>query len=98
MMWDPEQYWLKARVYARRSLDDGKGDWERAFWSALALEFLARCALTSIHPALNADPRDETNLFYAFGYDIKGQPRSLPVHAVLGRLEKLVEEFDKPTK
>jgi hypothetical protein len=98
MMWDAEQYWSKARLYARRALGDGLDDWERAFWSALSLEFLARSSLATIHPVLNADPRDERNLFYAFGYEIKGQPRSLPVHAVLGRIEKLVPQFDKPTK
>jgi hypothetical protein len=98
MVWDSEDYWVKARLYARRALDDGRDDWERAFWSALALEFLARSALTSIHPTLNADPQQETNLFYALGFDIKGQPRSVPVHAVLARLERLVPEFDKPTR
>lgn len=97
-MWDPEQYWNKARLYARRALEDGREDWERAFWAALALEFLARSALATIHPVLNADPQNEANLFYALGYDIKGQPRSLPVHAVLGRLGRLVPDFDKPTK
>jgi hypothetical protein len=98
MMWDPEQYWQKARLYAGRALEDGREDWERAFWAALALEFLARSALAGIHPVLNADPQNEANLFYALGFDIKGQPRSLPVHAVLGRLNRLVPEFDKPTK
>lgn len=98
MIWDSDQYWSKAQLYARRALEDGLEPWERAFWSALALEFLARAALTNIHAVLNADPQSELNLFYALGFEIKGQPRSLPVHAVLGRLERLAPEFDKPTK
>jgi predicted RNA-binding Zn-ribbon protein involved in translation (DUF1610 family) len=62
----------------------------------LALELLARAALTNIHPSLNADPQQETNIFYGFGYEIAGQPRSLPVHSVYARLERLVDGFDKP--
>lgn len=98
MIWEATDYWRKAQLYAQRALEDGREVWERAFWSALGLEFLARATLSNIHPALNADPQSELNLFYAFGFDIKGQPRSLPVHAVLGRLERLVPEFDKPTR
>jgi hypothetical protein len=98
MMWEADQYWEKAVLYARRALEDAREEWERAFWSALALEFLARGALSRIHPALNADPGNESNLFYALGFEIKGQPRSLPVHSVFSRLERLVDDFDKPTK
>jgi hypothetical protein len=64
------------------------------------LEFLARAALTKIHPALNADPEgDGLNLLYAFGFDLKGQPKSLPIHAVLLRLQKILpDEFNKPRR
>lgn len=98
MVWDSDQYWLKAQLYALRAFEDGRRAWERPFWSALALELLARSALTRVHPALNADPQQEDNLFYALGFEIKGQPRSIPVHAVLARLQKLLPTFDKPTR
>ena len=65
---------------------------------ALALELLARAALTKMHPALNADPRDEKNLFYALGFPIVEQPRSIPAHAVYLRLEKLLDGFQRPQR
>jgi hypothetical protein len=67
---------------------------------SLALEFLARASLTKIHPALNADPEDEgVNILYAFGFEVKGQPKSLPIHAVFLRLLKVLPEtFTKPRR
>jgi len=98
MIWDSHQYWNKAKLYAKRATEDGRSPWENPFWSVLALEFLARSALTKIHPVLNADPQNEANLFYAVGLEIIGQPKSIPIHAVLGRVEKAVPGFDKPLK
>src|SRR5260370_861815 len=84
MIWDSDQYWKKAIRYAEIASQTERERWERPFWLSLALEFLARSALTKIHPALNADPEGEgLNLLYAFGFELKGQPKSLPIHAVL---------------
>jgi len=94
--WDPKAFWFKAKAYIEKAnaVDNASSDFP--FWSSLALELLARAALTNIHPSLNADPQQETNIFFGFGYDIAGQPRSLPAHSVYGRLERLVKGFDKP--
>lgn len=92
MQWDSEQYWQKARAYVRRA-SDASDPSDRAFWSALSLEFLARGAITKIHPVLNAAPQSETNIFYAVGLDIK-EPRSLPIRAVFSRLARFVPEFE----
>jgi hypothetical protein len=56
--------------------------------------------LTSIHPALNADPEDEgLHLLYGFGYELKGQPKSFPIHSVFLRLQKILpQEFTKPRR
>ncbi len=97
-IWDPNQYWEKAQLYASRSAEDGREEWERPFWSVLALELLARAALCNIHPVLNADPQDEFNIFYAVGLDIKKHPRSIPIHSVLARLERFLPEFTKPLR
>ena len=98
-IWDSEQYWKKAIRYVELSAHPERDAWERPFWLSLALEFLARAALTKIHPALNADPEgDGLNLLYAFGYELKGQPKSLPIHAVLLRLQKVVPELTKPRR
>lgn len=100
MVWDSEQYWKKAVNYVEMADAPEREAWERPFWLSLALEFLARAALTKIHPALNADPEGEgLNLLYAFGYEIKGQPKSLPIHAVLLRLQKILpNDFTKPRR
>lgn len=100
MVWDSEQYWKKAVSYVEMAEEPERATWERPFWLSLALEFLARSALTKIHPALNADPEgDGNNLLYAFGYEVKGQPKSLPIHAVLLRLQKILPEiFTKPRR
>jgi hypothetical protein len=100
MIWDSDQYWKKAIRYVEMASQTEREPWERPFWLSLALEFLARSALTKIHPALNADPEGEgLNLMYAFGFDLKGQPKSLPIHAVLLRLQKVFPEaFNKPRR
>ena len=99
MVWDSKQYWLKAVRYAELASQPERDPWERPFWLSLALEFLARSALTKTHPVLNADPQDEGNLLYAFGFEIKGQPKSLPIHAVYSRLQKIIPElFTKPRR
>jgi len=93
--WSPEQFWLKAKAYIDRANAIGHSSPDFAFWSSLSLEFLARAALTTIHPVLNADPREDVSLLHAFGYTVPGQPKSLPVHAVYLRLEKTVPGFGK---
>src|SRR5258706_48101 len=100
MIWDSDQYWKKAIRYIEIAAQTERERWERPFWLSLALEFLARSALTKIHPALNADPEgDGLNLLYAFGFDFKGQPKSLPIHAVLLRLQKILpDDFSKPRR
>jgi hypothetical protein len=100
MIWDSDQYWKKAVRYAEMASEPERGSWERPFWLSLALEFLARASLTKIHPALNADPEGEgNNLLYAFGYELKGQPKSLPIRAVFLRLQKILPEtFTKPRR
>jgi hypothetical protein len=93
--WDSKGLWLKSKQFIDKANSYDHSSGEFPFWSALALECLARSALTKVHPALNADPRDDVNLLYAFGYPVVGQPRSLPAHSVYIRLEKIVKGFGK---
>src|SRR5688572_19030289 len=93
--WDSKGYWLKAKYFMDKANDIGPKDKEFPFWSALALECLARAALTRIHPALNADPRQDTNLLAAFGFEVSAQPKSIPAHSVFLRLEKIIDQFGK---
>jgi len=85
----------KARIYADRANQFRHESTDFPLWSALALELLARAALTKIHPVLNADPREDANLLYACGYAVTEQPKSLALHAVFLRLEKTVPGFGK---
>lgn len=94
-MWSTEGLWLKAKLFIDKAnaVDHASSDFP--FWSVLSIEFLARAALTNIHPSLNADPREDVNLLYACGVEISGQPKSLPVHSVYIRLEKIIPRFGK---
>ena len=95
MKWDSTSLWLKAKVFADRSNRVEHEDPSFGFWSAMALELLARAALSSVHPTLNADPREVDNILYALEQKVSKQPRSLPAHAVYLRLERLVEGFGR---
>ena len=99
MKWDSGQYWLKSRTFQSRASDPARPPAERSFWRALALELLMRAALTRVHPALNADPQNEgLHLLYAFGIPVKGEPRSIPIHAVSARLQRIVPKFQQPAR
>lgn len=37
-------------------------------------------------------------MLYALGYQIQGQPRSIPIHSVYIRLEKIHSDFNKPER
>lgn len=94
--WDSDKLWLKAKLFVDKASEYAQTSSDFAFWSSLSLECLARSALTHIHPALNADPREDLNLLYGFGYELTAQPRSIPAHTLYLRLEKTVAEFGKP--
>ena len=97
-IWSSDRYWNKAVWYFERACQSEDGDHATVLFYALALEFLARAALTKIHPVLNADPQgDGAHLLYAFGIGSPKQPKSIPAHAVFGRLERANADF-KPHK
>ena len=93
--WDSDKLWLKAKLFMDKASALDQQSTEFALWSALALECLARSALTTVHPVLNADPREDVNLLSAFGYDVTAKPRSLPAHSVYLRLEKILLDFGR---
>jgi rRNA processing protein Gar1 len=86
-VWNSDQYWAKGVRYFTRMQEATQGAPDVGFFAALSLEFFARAALTAIHPALNADPRDEgEHILFAFDIAATAQPKSLPLHSVLSRL------------
>jgi hypothetical protein len=92
--WDSEGLWKKAKLFMDLASEHDHASPEFAFFASLALECLGRSALTKIHPVLNADPRDDSNVLYACGYSF-AKPRSLPAHSVYLRLEKVIDPFQK---
>jgi hypothetical protein len=93
--WTADSLWLKSKVFMDKANEAGQGSADFPFWCSLSLELLSRAALSNIHPVLNADPREHENLLYAFGFELKAQPQSVPAHSVYIRLEKTIKGFGK---
>ena len=94
MMWSEEAYWLKARLYVQRAQEAGGDDSLYPHWLSLAMEFIARAALSKISPVLNAEPKEKENLYYALGLETTGTPRTLPLHSVFLRCVDVVDGFE----
>lgn len=93
--WDSTGLWAKAKYFTDSAYEYEQSSTDFALYCSLGLECLARASLTKIHPALNADPREDVNLLYGFGFELSAKPRSLPAHSVYIRLEKVISEFQK---
>lgn len=102
-VWDYEPLWAKSALYMERALEAERDSNLFPFWASLALEFLGRAALASVHPALLAatTEKDRYNLLYAFGYVPKVKtfvPRSIDVNEIFKRCEQIVPGFTKDVK
>jgi hypothetical protein len=93
MEWDSETLYNKAKLYAQRAHNEPVDSSLFAFWMSLALELLARSALSFIHPVLLADPREPENIHYAFGVIPKSIPKSIPAKALFARCSIFVQGF-----
>ncbi|GGY11266.1 hypothetical protein GCM10007160_42850 [Litchfieldella qijiaojingensis] len=93
--WDSEGLWAKGKHFTDIAGENEQSSVEFALFSALGLECLARAALTKVHPALNADPREDVNVLYGFGFNVTAKPKSLPAHSVYLRLEKIIDDFQR---
>ena len=47
-MWSEDEYWSKGQLYIRRSQLAQSEEGLSAFWMALAMEFIARAALSKL--------------------------------------------------
>ena len=95
--WTEEALLSKAQLYVEQMEDHAAEDWQFGFWSALALEFLARASLAHISPTLLADSRNWRNLARALGHQPTAKkffPRSISAHQVFKRLSELVPSFN----
>lgn len=99
--WSEPTLWAKAVRYTAQALQTDRGSWLYPFWSALALEFLARAALASVSPTLLADTSttDIGNLLYALGKaPSTANLKSVGIADVLARCERLLPGFTNEHK
>jgi hypothetical protein len=97
--WDAEALYTKAQRYIERMQHEPSDGSEHALWSSLALELLARAALSNVSPALLADTSERSwqHLFHSLGFtptEPKFSPRSIAIGEVLKRLKDILPEFD----
>ncbi len=93
MEWDSTSLYNKSKLYAGRAHDEAVDSALFGLWMSLALELLARAALSHIHPVLLADPREQDNIHFAFGINPAKPPKSIPAKALFARCSVLVPGF-----
>jgi hypothetical protein len=93
--WSSDTLWNKGKLYLDRAFQQDRKSDLFPFFASLGLEFLARAALASVHPALLADPQDGNNILYAFGYPATRKPVSIPAKTVFSRLKFVIEDFSE---
>ena len=97
-IWSTEALHSKSQRYVDLMLLQEKNEWQFAFWSSLALEMVAKAALSHISPVLLADGRDWNNIYFSLGYNPiakKFSPKSVDISEVLNRLETLLPNFTR---
>lgn len=94
-MWSEQEYWLKAQLYIRRAQSAEGEDGLYAYWMALALEFIARAALSKVNPVLNADSTQVQNIYFALGLANVGNPKTVPLHTAFKRCVVVVDGFEE---
>lgn len=94
----PEGYWLKAKLFFNRSLDDpgARSDDERRLWASLALEQLAKWALANTSPILVADPQHDggVQLLKALGLESGAKHVTVQASTAFKRCAKIFRPFD----
>ncbi len=95
--YDYNALWVKAKLFINRAMDEDKARTpdERSLWAALALELLAKAALSRVSPLLVAEPtEDGTNLLIASGL-VQGDARFTSVRAktLFTRCQKAFKPF-----
>lgn len=87
----------KSKIYMLRGLrakNEGVLD-EYQLWASLALELLAKSSLSSIHPALVADPTHYQSLFSACGHPLSPDVKTITAKTLFERLSHVSKDFDK---
>jgi len=98
--WSAEELFLKAQRYVQRMGQKELSDQERALWSSLSLELLARASLSNVSAALLAEVKDKNwqSLFHALGFAPtaeKFSPKSISAIETYSRLSAIFPGFTK---
>lgn len=94
--WATDALLAKSQIYFVEMLKHPRDEWQFAHWSSLALELLARAALSNISPTLLADAKSWDNTFYALGHTpitAKFSAVSIGIREVLTRLQAILPTF-----
>ena len=94
--WAKEALLAKAQRYAQEMLSNSRDDWRFGLTSTFVLEFLARAALANISPALLAEPKSWSNLYFSLGYTPNAPkfiPKSIDINEVFARLRDTIPTF-----
>src|SRR3954462_11050160 len=91
--WSTDALLTKSQMYFEEMLKHFRDEWQFALSSSLALELLARAALSRISPTLLADTKGPDNkgwdnTYYALGHTpltAKFSPASIGIREVLSR-------------
>ena len=95
-----ESLYSKSQVYISRGLrakNDNVLD-EYQLWSSLSLELLAKSSLSTIHPALIADPLHYQSLFAACGKTLSPNIKTITAKTLFERLGHISNKFDQRLK
>jgi hypothetical protein len=101
-LWDEQLLWTKSQSYMETALKQDRQSWLFPFWATLALELLARSALSYVSPTLLASTKKEgdadwTHLVYSLGFVPKVnnyKPRSIDASDLFVRCEQVIENFN----
>lgn len=95
MSWEREPLWAKSQLFFEHAMAHDRDDPRFGLWCTFGLELLARAAVSSISPALLAEPdRDHKHLLHALGRgNAKVGPVSLGAAQVFRLCETLFPEF-----
>jgi len=94
--WSKEALLAKAQLYAEEMLSHSRDEWQFGIASTFVLEFVARAALANISPALLADSKDSSNLYFALGKNPtapKFIPKSIDISEVRSRLREAMPKY-----
>jgi len=95
------ELFTKAQLYIERAHDEERDGDLYPFWLSLSLEFIIRSTLAHIHPALLAETPNSNNfesLLYAFGFEVKNQPKSISITTAINRLGIIINDFTPNVK